>query len=732
MDNYSGSISTISEINNSQKCKQTLQYNDDHLGPLPNNWEKAQTEQGEIYFIDHNTGSSHWLDPRLSKFQKRTLEDCGDDELPFGWDVVFDSQYGTYYIDHVNRKTQYENPVIQAKRLAEQARSQMQNIYENHFTKDASKLLGERIITKLIKSQNGFGFTIIGGDNNEFLQIKSILPNGPAWNDGKLKTGDVLVNVCGVCVLGFSHHDVINIFQSILPDGYATIEVCRGYDLPPDDPTNTEVITIVAVDSQNSSSNITETLALNIFKEETFGFTISDSLQGQKVKSIIDNRTCKNIYEGDILLAINGINVKQMSHNKVVEVLKDCPQYSETLIQVLRNRQLRDNRKINENIYSNKLLNLYRSKTPTAENYSSEPKIIVPIRSKTPDSRLCLINDSENSELYTNMKKRNDFFECNYLDNDKKTNSIDELNIFMSNLANHYNNFEVDRIYDKKYNGSKSTKAEMCSIFDNSNDSRGKPESNYHCSQENYVHYENQDCNIEPQLNQLERDMQLSNLRESQRRTNDKWNLYSSKHIKDHIFKIMLDSLSTGFGFRIVGGIEESSPITVGYIVPGGAADINGRIKTGDEILSINETSLKKLSHHHVVQLMLKAADRGHAFITIKRRISYPYDVFITRHENEGFGFVIISSSSHTCGSVIGKLIFGSPAEKSGEVKVGDLIVAVNGINITNMSHGDVVNLIKESGLQVQLTIESPRENIQEFIEQETINQSMNNFPIIC
>ena len=37
----------------------------------------------------------------------------------------------------------------------------------------------------------GLGFTIVGGDDNveEFLQIKSVVPNGPAWLDGRLKTG---------------------------------------------------------------------------------------------------------------------------------------------------------------------------------------------------------------------------------------------------------------------------------------------------------------------------------------------------------------------------------------------------------------------------------------------------------------------------------------------------------------------------------------------------------------
>lgn len=87
----------------------------------------------------------------------------------------------------------------------------------------------------------------------------------------------------------------------------------------------------------------------------------------------------------------------------------------------------------------------------------------------------------------------------------------------------------------------------------------------------------------------------------------------------------------------------------------------------------------------------------------------YPYNVLVSRNENEGFGFVIISSSGQYHGSSIGDLIPGSPAERCGELKIGDRIVAVNSIDITGMSHGDVVNLIKESGLQVQLTIGCPR-----------------------
>ena len=52
-------------------------------------------------------GTSHWLDPRLSRVQKKRPEDCEDNELPFGWERIDDPHYGTYYIDHVNRSAHH-------------------------------------------------------------------------------------------------------------------------------------------------------------------------------------------------------------------------------------------------------------------------------------------------------------------------------------------------------------------------------------------------------------------------------------------------------------------------------------------------------------------------------------------------------------------------------------------------------------------------------------------------
>lgn len=54
----------------------SISDNPSNLGPLPSNWEIAYTSNNEKYFIDHNMGTTHWLDPRLSMRMKKSLLDC--------------------------------------------------------------------------------------------------------------------------------------------------------------------------------------------------------------------------------------------------------------------------------------------------------------------------------------------------------------------------------------------------------------------------------------------------------------------------------------------------------------------------------------------------------------------------------------------------------------------------------------------------------------------------------
>lgn len=39
-----------------------------HIGPLPDGWEQAVTESGDIYFINHIDRTTSWNDPRIRKF----------------------------------------------------------------------------------------------------------------------------------------------------------------------------------------------------------------------------------------------------------------------------------------------------------------------------------------------------------------------------------------------------------------------------------------------------------------------------------------------------------------------------------------------------------------------------------------------------------------------------------------------------------------------------------------
>ncbi|PIK54196.1 membrane-associated guanylate kinase inverted-like protein [Apostichopus japonicus] len=113
---------------------------------------------------------------------------------------------------------------------------------------------GQEVEDQFVQEPSGFGFTIIGGDKeDEFLQIKSILPDGPAFEDGKLETGDVLVYVNDRKVLGSTHQDVVTLFQTITPGEKVTLDVCRGYPLPfdPSDP-NTNIVTTYAVERQRA------------------------------------------------------------------------------------------------------------------------------------------------------------------------------------------------------------------------------------------------------------------------------------------------------------------------------------------------------------------------------------------------------------------------------------------------------------------------------------------------
>ncbi|XP_023105689.1 membrane-associated guanylate kinase, WW and PDZ domain-containing protein 1 isoform X5 [Felis catus] len=786
----------------SQKFPQYLPLcAEDNLGPLPENWEMAYTENGEVYFIDHNTKTTSWLDPRCLNKQQKPLEECEDDEgvhteeldseleLPAGWEKIEDPVYGIYYVDHINRKTQYENPVLEAKRKKQLEQQQPQPqpqpqpeewtehhpclvppVTPNHppsnpepareaplqgkpfFTRNPSELKGKFIHTKLRKSSRGFGFTVVGGDEpDEFLQIKSLVLDGPAALDGKMETGDVIVSVNDTCVLGHTHAQVVKIFQSIPIGASVDLELCRGYPLPfdPDDP-NTSLVTSVAIldkepiivngqetyDSPASHSSKTgkvngmkdarpsspadvasngshgypndtvslassiatqpELITVHIVKGPMgFGFTIADSPGGggQRVKQIVDSPRCRGLKEGDLIVEVNKKNVQALTHNQVVDMLIECPKGSEVTLLVQRGG--------------------------------------LPVPKKSPKSQPLERKDSQNSSQHSVSSHRS------------------------LHTASPSHSTQVLPEYPP---------AEAPTPDQTDSSGQKKPDPFKIWAQSRSM-YENRPMSPSPAsgLSKGEREREISSTS------------FGECQIPDYQEQdIFLWRKETGFGFRILGGNEPGEPIYIGHIVPLGAADTDGRLRSGDELICVDGTPVIGKSHQLVVQLMQQAAKQGHVNLTVRRKVVFtapkaenevpspasshhssnqpaslteekrtpqgsqnslntvssgsgstsgigsgggggsgvvsaavqPYDVEIRRGENEGFGFVIVSSVSRPeAGTTFGRIIEGSPADRCGKLKVGDRILAVNGCSITNKSHSDIVNLIKEAGNTVTLRI---------------------------
>uniref|UniRef100_A0A8V1ADK3 Membrane-associated guanylate kinase, WW and PDZ domain-containing protein 3 n=1 Tax=Gallus gallus TaxID=9031 RepID=A0A8V1ADK3_CHICK len=651
---------------------------DETLEPLPKNWEMAYTDTGMIYFIDHNTKTTTWLDPRLCK-KAKAPEDCEDGELPYGWEKIEDPQYGTYYVDHINQKTQFENPVLEAKRkkqLGQTDGGPSKSVPEKSlFTRDPSQLIGALIRTSLKKSTMGFGFTIIGGDRpDEFLQVKNVLKDGPAAQDGRIAPGDVIVDINGNCVLGHTHADVVQMFQLVPVNQYVNMTLCRGYPLPDDneDPvvdivtatpiingppvtkgdiclTSQELIAGTVVLDQNgktgpmlvngrlngpsmdtneqrisvasSGGSQPELVTIPLVKgPKGFGFAIADSPTGQKVKMILDSQWCQGLQKGDVIKEICHQNVQSLTHLQVVEVLKQFPIGAEVPLLILRGGPPSPTKtgKMKDKQESSGSLEALSDAIP-------QPMPFPPTAVRSGSPKL------DPSEVYLKSKTM-------YEDKPPNTRDLD----------------------------------------------------------------------------------------------------------------VFLRKQESGFGFRVLGGDGPDQPIYIGAIIPLGAAEKDGRLRAADELMCIDGVPVKGKSHKQVLDLMTSAARNGQVLLTVRRKIFFGgekqaeeeesqavvtqnssprlnraefatqqspevYDVCLQRKENEGFGFVILTSKNKPPPGVIphkiGRVIDGSPADQCGKLKVGDRISAVNGQSIVELSHDSIVQLIKDAGHVVTLTVVAEEEH---------------------
>uniref|UniRef100_A0A3B3X144 Membrane-associated guanylate kinase, WW and PDZ domain-containing protein 3 n=1 Tax=Poecilia mexicana TaxID=48701 RepID=A0A3B3X144_9TELE len=621
---------------------------DESQEPLPKNWEMAYTETGMVYFIDHNTKTTTWLDPRLAK-KAKPPEKCIEGELPYGWEKIEDPQFGTYYVDHINQKTQFENPVMEAKRkLSDDTPTAVQPPPARGlrgFTRDPSQLQGSILQTSLKKSPLGFGFTIIGGDRpDEFLQVKNVLPDGPAAHDNKIAPGDVIVDINGACVLGKTHADVVQMFQSIPINQYVDLVLCRGYPLPEDSNSSEDASQHQHLPLAHNQEAPDPTLlqpelvSVPLVKGPGgFGFAIADCPLGQKVKMILDAQWCRGLLKGDVIKEINRQNVQTLSHAQVVDILKDLPVGSEVNVLVLRGGQTSPVKSLKP---------VTSMPHATSQHSLQRPPHAVSHQLPHPASQPVVQQRQEMAN---------------------STETLSQPEVLSNALPVSTNTLR-----------SSSPKPDPSELYLKSKAMLDSKPPN------------TKDLDVFIKRNQ-----------------------------------------ESGFGFRVLGGEGPDQPVYIGAIVPLGAAEKDGRLRAGDELLCIDGVPVKGKSHKQVLELMTNAARNGQVMLTVRRKLTHTgrsavynqlcippralaaqpesFDVTLQRKDNEGFGFVILTSKNKPPPGVIphkiGRIIEGSPTDRIGRMKVGDRISAVNGQSIMELSHNDIVQLIKDAGNTVTLTV---------------------------
>ncbi|XP_026229845.1 disks large homolog 1-like isoform X4 [Anabas testudineus] len=218
----------------------------------------------------------------------------------------------------------------------------------------------------------------------------------------------------------------------------------------------------------------------------------------------------------------------------------------------------------------------------------------------------------------------------------------------------------------------------------------------------------------------------------------------------------------TGLGFSIAGGVGNQhipgdNSIYVTKIIEGGAAHKDGRLQIGDKLLAVNSVCLEEVTHEHAVTALkntpdvvyLKVAKPNSVFMNdsfappdltnsysqqMENHISPPNflgqpvappassgrysptpksmigDDDVTREPRKvvlhrgatGLGFNIVGGEDGE-GIFISFILAGGPADLSGELRKGDRLVSVNGVDLRNATHEQAAAALKNAGQTVTI-----------------------------
>ncbi|KAM3930223.1 disks large homolog 1 isoform 26-T26 [Leptodactylus fuscus] len=244
------------------------------------------------------------------------------------------------------------------------------------------------------------------------------------------------------------------------------------------------------------------------------------------------------------------------------------------------------------------------------------------------------------------------------------------------------------------------------------------------------------------------------------------------KPITEKIMEIKLVKGPKGLGFSIAGGVGNQhipgdNSIYVTKIIEGGAAHKDGKLQIGDKLLAVNSVCLEEVSHEEAVTALKNTSDfvylkvakpttmfmndsyappditnsysqqtdnhisspgfLGHTLPPSPSRYSpvpkgmlgdddltrEPRKIILFRGAT-GLGFNIVGGEDGE-GIFISFILAGGPADLSGELRKGDRIISVNGVDLRAATHEQAAAALKNAGQTVTIVAQYRPEEYSRF-----------------
>ncbi|XP_046906062.1 pro-interleukin-16 [Hypomesus transpacificus] len=181
---------------------------------------------------------------------------------------------------------------------------------------------------------------------------------------------------------------------------------------------------------------------------------------------------------------------------------------------------------------------------------------------------------------------------------------------------------------------------------------------------------------------------------------------------------VLHKEVGIGLGFTVAGGEDQNKPVTVHRVFSSGVAALEGSIREGDLVLSINGTSLSGSAHWQALRTLRKARTLGMGVVVLRRGVASKPVKGLTGADMQGrkqtpstntgqrlcvrlekgsrdLGFTLEGGLGCSLGDrplSVQKIFLGGPVNK---VCPGDEVLEIQGVSVVGMRRLEAWTLIR-------------------------------------